>query len=272
MNDLSHAGVLCGTVATITEFKFSKDAPEGTFEGYGAVYGNMDRGGDIIEHGACAKFLNEIAVKGWGLPPMYYNHDRTKGTYGVWESMSEDSQGLNVKGRLIALDTEQGKITRARVESGAMKGMSIGYRIPAGGYKRGSGKGGEPLRWLKQISLSEVSLVDDPMNPSAKFTFMKNAAGMLDDLLKAEDIKSADDLADFIIQNIHHIAPAIATRGWKDAIREFEGTLLRDVGGFSNGMAKSIAVAGFKSGSDSRDENEALVAVLDRISNFKFSR
>ena len=255
MSDLSHSGATLGTVASISEFKSLDSQGAGYFEGYGAIYGNIDRGGDVIEPGAFAKSLHEIKSGGLGAPPMYYNHSRPGGTIGVWDHVSEDSRGLEVKGRVIALDTEQGRLMHARIKEGAMKGLSIGFRIPAGGYKRGSGRNGEPMRYLKQISLREISLVDDPMNTAAKFTFIKQNSAPDEAGLKAEDVKSVDDLVTLIIQNAHIIAPAIATKGWKDAIRDFEGLLLRDEAGFSNAVAKAIATSGFKATSEPRDED-----------------
>ncbi|MBP7339101.1 HK97 family phage prohead protease [Niveispirillum sp.] len=156
----------------LTELKFSDERPAGYFEGYGAVFGNVDEGGDLIEVGAFGKSLTEWAVKG-GMPSMYYNHDRGGGTIGVWEKMSEDSFGLHVQGRLIGLDTDPGRMMHARLREGAIKGMSIGYRAYPGGAKMGSGRVGEPRRYLKALHLKEVSLVDNPMNELARQNFVK---------------------------------------------------------------------------------------------------
>lgn len=271
MNDLNRSDAPVGACAVVTEFKFSDSKGPGYFEGYGAIYGNIDRGGDLIEPGAFAKSLHEINTKGYGMPPMYYNHDQRGGTIGVWEKASEDSKGLEMAGRIIGLDAEFGKMNYARVREGAVKGMSIGFRIPPGGYKRGTGKGGEPLRYLKQINLAEVSLVDDPMNPLARVSFIKSNSLYLPEDLKAGDIKSPEHLASFLMQNIPAIALAVATKGWKDAIRDYENLLLRDVAGFSREAAKSIAVTGFRDPSDPRDEAEKQVALLvERMKNFQF--
>ena len=39
------------------EIKFAKDGPPGTFSGYGAVFGNVDDGGDVLVKGAFAASL-----------------------------------------------------------------------------------------------------------------------------------------------------------------------------------------------------------------------
>ena len=167
-----------GVASIPLEVKFSPDKPAGSFSGYGAVYGNIDEGGDMITPGAAARSLASWSAKG-GLPSMYYNHDRAKGAVGVWDKMSEDQNGLHVEGRIIGLDTDEGKMTYARLREGAIKGMSIGYRVPAGGSKMGTGRPGEPRRWLKSIDLREVSVVDDPMNPLAKLAYLKSASALI---------------------------------------------------------------------------------------------
>lgn len=163
-----------GQISVPLELKFAGDgAPVGSFEGYGAVFNNVDRGGDLIEPGAFAKGLSQLDMMGLKAP-MYYNHDRGAGAIGVWDHIGEDKNGLAVKGHLIGLDTDQGRMNLARLKEGAVGGLSIGYSIPAGGYRRGTGKGGEPSRYLKQVTLREISVVDDPMNPLAKVNFVKS--------------------------------------------------------------------------------------------------
>lgn len=220
------------------EIKFAADdAPAGSFEGYGAVFGNIDSHGDVIEPGAFAKSLLDRERAGRGLPPMYKMHGAVTGNrtdpVGVWEAMSEDANGLHVKGRLVGLDTEQGKWTYAQMREGALKGLSIGYRVPPSGSRKGSGRPGEPLRYIKSVSLREVSLVDDPSNLLARVYSAKSADEQIDSW--ADQIKT---------------------------IRDFE-EFLREVGDFSHAAAKAIAAGGFKARPEPRDEDgEALAAFI----------
>jgi hypothetical protein len=90
-----------GCIGVPFEAKFLDDAPTpGTFEGYGAVFGNMDYHRDVIEPGAFAKSLLQREREGRKLPPMFSNHGLANGRdpIGVWEKMSEDATGLYVKG------------------------------------------------------------------------------------------------------------------------------------------------------------------------------
>ena len=220
------------------EFKFldaSGGAP-GSFEGYGAVFGNVDSHGDVIEPGAFANSLLSRKQSGRALPPMYKQHGMAgmgRDPIGVWDHMEEDSAGLVVKGRIIGLDTEQGKFNYAQAKEGALRGLSIGYRVMPNGSRKGSGRVGEPSRFLKMLHLSEVSIVDDPSNARARIGAMKAA-------LVAGEASFADEIK---------------------TIRDFE-EFLRDAG-FSNAAARSIATSGFKAKPDPRDE-EGVAAVISK--------
>jgi HK97 family phage prohead protease len=171
-----------GSIGVAWGVKFLADKAPGTFEGYGAVFGNLDAKGDVIEPGAFAASLLERERKGLGLPSMFKLHGAPANAdadpIGVWEHMVEDSSGLSVAGRLVGLDTERGKWNHALLKEGALKGLSIGFRVRPNGAKMGSGKAGEPRRYLKSVTLNEVSLVDDPANHLARVYAMKSAAGL----------------------------------------------------------------------------------------------
>lgn len=228
-----------GAISVPLELKFAVEGgsdPVGSFEGYGAAFNNVDRGGDLIEPGAFAKSLSETEIQGANIS-MYYNHDRSAGAIGKWDKLSEDKNGLYVKGR-IAVDTVKGSDVYKLAKMGAIGGLSIGYSIPPGGYRRGSGKNGEPSRYLKQVSLREISIVDDPMNTAAKVAFLKSA--------------NAEAGVDIEIKTI----------------RDFE-TALRDVFGWSRAKARAVAEHGFKS-ADQEVEAEIKDAVsgLSRLEQF----
>ena len=83
-----------------------------TFDGYGAVFGNVDSYGDVIQPGAFAESLAQSAKSGvW--PAMLLQHggwgmgaeDMTP--IGIWTSLSEDGVGLKVSGKLA--DTARGR-------------------------------------------------------------------------------------------------------------------------------------------------------------------
>jgi len=206
------------------------DSKTGVFSGYGAVFGNTDSYGDVIEKGAFRDTLREWEQRG-KLPPMLLQHGG--GMFGgaaddmlpigKWLSMEENSKGLKVEGQLFAMATERGQYIYEGLKSGVLDGLSIGFRVKK--YTRGT-KPSEPARRLEAIDLMEVSVVTFPANGKARVSGVK----------ASERIKTIRDFEDF----------------------------LRDAGGFSNAAARAIASGGFKA-ADPRDEDGAdLMAALRR--------
>lgn len=165
------------------EFKFvsGSDAAVGTFEGYGATFGNVDSYGDTIARGAFKATLKAWrALKKW--PPMLLQHAggwfgqaQDLVPIGVWDEMAEDDSGLAVKGHLLALDTDRGKGVYAAMREGALDGLSIGY--VATDVKYGT-KPEEPARTLKGVELVEVSIVTFPANTEARVEAVKAGTSM----------------------------------------------------------------------------------------------
>lgn len=206
----------------------SVDEKTGEFAGYGAVFGNIDSYGDVIEKGAFSDTLKTWEGAG-KLPPMLLQHGggflggaSDMLPVGQWMRMEETSRGLKVDGRLFALGTERGQYIYEGLKSGVLDGLSIGYKAKK--FTMGT-KPGEPSRRLQSIDLIEVSIVTFPANGKALVTA----------------VKAADDIR---------------------TIREFED-FLRDAGGFSRAAAKRIAAGGFK-GSEPRDEDGTDVVALLR--------
>ena len=70
---------------------------DGTFSGYAATFGNIDKGDDIIVKGAFAEYLASI---GTNYPSVCWQHE-TDEPIGVTTLMREDEIGLYVEGKLI---------------------------------------------------------------------------------------------------------------------------------------------------------------------------
>lgn len=169
-----------------TEFKFAQNSSAGSFSGYGAVFGNVDDGGDLILPGAFASALANAKAQGRNFP-MYMQHGAKLGAdprpVGTWTSIVEDDRGLKVDGQIVGLNTETGKYNYALVKEGAMNGLSIGYRVKSASY---GSKAGEPRRTIKEMHLGEVSIVDQPMNALAKISSVKSIEEIIS-LREAED-------------------------------------------------------------------------------------
>ncbi len=122
---------------------------KGQIEGYASKFGLVDQGGDVVMKGAFAKSIASRQVK------MLRGHVPDN-VIGVWTEVKEDDTGLYVRGQ-INMDTQIGRETHSLVRSGAMDGMSIGYR------SRKAVKNANGHRELSELDLWEVSIVTFPM-------------------------------------------------------------------------------------------------------------
>lgn len=223
-DDLIHAEI------GLHEIKFANSADEAmTFSGYGAAFNNVDSYGDVIAPGAFKKSLSEAKKSGmW--PAMLMQHGGWGASVddltpiGIWLEMSEDANGLLVKGKLA--ETQRGTEAYGLLKMEprpALNGLSIGYR--ARKFTQGT-KPGEPRRLLTEVELLEVSIVTFPANPKARISTVKSGG----------DIRT---------------------------IREFEN-FLRDAGGFSHHAAKAIAAGGFKAADPRDEDEAELAATIRR--------
>jgi HK97 family phage prohead protease len=210
---------------SIIEFKFAEtEAGTMSFEGYGAVFGNVDSYGDVIAPGAFTDTLAQFKEAGT-LPSMLAQHggmgmgadDLTP--IGKWLEMSEDDTGLMVKGQLA--DTERGRDMHTLMKMKAIDGLSIGYRVKESSP---SSKAGTHKRTLTKLDLLEISPVTFPANGEARI----------------HAVKSIDEIT---------------------TVGEVE-EVLRDAG-FSRKNAKNL-IAKVKDNLRDADESESLVSILKR--------
>ena len=180
----------------LSEFKFAEKGDAMTLAGYGAVFGNVDAHGDVIEPGAFAKSLAQHKTEN-SMPQMLLEHGFSSSPLpvGKWTSMSEDGHGLKVEGEI--LPTTEGKDTYIALKAGAISGLSIGYR-PVEFEMRA--KPDDPRRRLKSVDLVEVSIVGRPANGKARVGQVKSAEEIitireLEDALRDAGYSKSDALA-----------------------------------------------------------------------------
>jgi len=146
----------------------TKTSPDGTFEGYGSVFGIVDSYSDIIERGAFLASLASWRVKG-RMPAMLWQHKGDE-PIGVWLDMREDERGLRVRGKLLKDDVQRAREAYALMKAGALDGLSIGYRVPPGGSTSAGG-----IRTLRKLDLMEVSPVALPACDDARIDAVRSA-------------------------------------------------------------------------------------------------
>jgi len=132
-----------------------------TISGYASRFNECDLGRDTVKAGAfSASLLARPAPR-----PMLYGH-QTDTPIGVWDRLVEDATGLFVEGRIQAGSPLADRVIDL-VASGAVTGLSIGYRLVRA---RGDTSTGAEGRQLYELDLWEVSVVAFPMLPTARIT------------------------------------------------------------------------------------------------------
>lgn len=192
---------------------------EGTFEGYGSIFGNVDSYGDKVLPGAFAASLAKHRREGRRIK-MLWQHDTTQ-PIGVWEDVAEDGKGLWGKGRLT-LAVQRAKEAHALLKEGALDGLSIGYVAtetePSGN-----------VRLLKQVELYEISPVTFGANSRARVERVKSDAP---DRLQefARRLRDGEPMPIKEFEDIlreagvpKSMAVTIASRGYAHAIRSESG-------------------------------------------------
>ncbi|WCL55084.1 HK97 family phage prohead protease [Gimibacter soli] len=135
--------------------------PAGTFEGYGAVFGNVDRDGDRLAKGA---FAESLKVR---MPALLWQHN-AKEPIGCFDHVAEDARGLHVKGRLSM--EGRGKEAYDLLKMGALDGLSIGFVTREASRDVAAG-----VRTILKADLMEISLVTFPANELARVAAVKSA-------------------------------------------------------------------------------------------------
>jgi HK97 family phage prohead protease len=138
---------------------------EGLFEGYASVFERVDLGNDAIAPGA---FRDSLAKRGAGGVRMLYQHDASQ-PIGAWTSLEEDARGLFASGRL-ELDVARAREVLALMRSGALDGLSIGFRALRARRDPRTG-----IRRIEAADLWEISVVTFPMQPEARVRAVKHA-------------------------------------------------------------------------------------------------
>jgi HK97 family phage prohead protease len=145
---------------------------EFVFEGYGAVFGQEDRQGDVIEPGAFQKTLEASG----GQFPLITDHELgdLRKRLGVAYAEADD-EGVRVEGH-INTETTVGADVASTIEfsekHGLPIGLSFGYEVERKGYDADIGG-----RRLKELTVYEWSLTQMQSQPGATVTDTKKCRG-----------------------------------------------------------------------------------------------
>lgn len=173
-----------GSLVGFEEKALAEDGDVWTVSGYGSVFNNTDLGNDVVVPGAFAKSLREH-----GLPLLLFNHKMEDAPIGTIIDAKEDKRGLWFKAELPKDDSFVAGRIVPQLKRRGLKGCSIGYRATKSERRKE-----DNVRLLKECRLWEISIVNNPMNPSANVETIK---GMVDfaDLQIDRDAKLWDAAA-----------------------------------------------------------------------------
>jgi HK97 family phage prohead protease len=138
---------------------------DGIIEGYASLFGEIDQARDMMMPGA---FTQTLRQRGLRKIPMLFQHDPSE-PVGIWLELREDFRGLWARGKLIP-DVARGRELLALLRSGAIDGLSIGYRTVRGRIDPKT-----RIRKLYQVDLWEISIVTFPLLVGARVDAVKAA-------------------------------------------------------------------------------------------------
>ncbi|RKF23369.1 HK97 family phage prohead protease [Altericroceibacterium spongiae] len=156
---------------------------DGSFSGYGSVFGVEDSYGEVVAPGAFKDSLAELAAKGRKVPILWQH--RTAEPIGIYDLLEEDDVGLKVDGTLAVDFDNLAKRAHGHMKMGSVTGLSIGYWVRESSFDEKTG-----IRTLRKLDLVEVSLVTFPANDEARVEAVKFklAHGQLPNLPEFERI------------------------------------------------------------------------------------
>ncbi|WP_406871614.1 HK97 family phage prohead protease [Aminobacter sp. P9b] len=210
-----------------------KDLSEdGTFEGYGSIFGNVDSYGEKVMPGAFVESLAKHKREGSSVLMLWQHNPHEP--IGVWEDLAEDGKGLWGKGRLI-LEVQKAREVHALMKNKAIGGLSIGYR------EIDTDQDGI-VRLLVKLDLREISPVTFPANRRARIESVKSER--MDEF--ARRLRDGDPMPIKEFEDIlrdagvpKSMATAIASHGYAKAIRsESEGSKANEPAAFLQALLR----------------------------------
>lgn len=171
----------CETPLASCNLKFNEvggldSVSNGLFEGYAATFGNIDAFGDTVMKGAFTETITDRKF-----PVLMLAGHSSRAAVGKWLEMAEDDTGLYVYGEFTPGNSVASD-TYASMRHGAITGLSIGFRIPAGGAEEIEGGG----RRISKVQLEEISVVGFPADAEARVSVVKSEIESIESIRDCE--------------------------------------------------------------------------------------
>ncbi len=173
---------------------------------YWSSFGNIDKGGDMIDSTAFNKTIKERGVGGTNEIKFLYEHDKSI-PLGAVKALEVDSFGLLATCEFL----EKGFAPQAieMVEKGVLNQSSIGYDVMD--YAFQDTPEGKRYTLLKQIKLYEGSLVLWGMNPLTPIVDLKSEQDAIFALSQAQKLLTIGSLSDDLLSKAETIVNKITS-------------------------------------------------------------
>ncbi len=148
-------------------FKADQVNEDGTFAGYGSIFGNVDSYRDVVAPGAFANSIAAIKASGDPLPALWQHHSSEP--IGGYSALAEDSRGLKIEGFLLKDEVQKAAEAYALMKRRVVRGLSIGYYVLADSWNEK-----DRIRTLEELELVEISIVTFPANDEALIEDVKS--------------------------------------------------------------------------------------------------
>lgn len=138
----------------------------GAFAGYASVFHVVDGQRDVVMPGAFRKSLAARAKREHAVKLLWQHAPQEP--VGVFTELREDEVGLYAEGRLL-LDVQRAREAYSLLKSGALDGLSIGFKVQESEVDPHTG-----VRRILEAELLEISLVTFPANREARVISVKS--------------------------------------------------------------------------------------------------
>lgn len=218
---------------------------QGNFSGYAAVFGNVDKGNDLIEPGAVTKTVQENPEV-----PIFWAHNYGTVPIGTG-TLSRDAKGVKIDGQLFIDTSDTAREVFGAMKAGAVKGLSIGYNTLKRTFQSG-------IRHLQEIAIGEVSLAPSgfQMNDFALVESVKSQKW----LGQYGTTESVDCLLSAIGTLTDYLASEVAEGDTEDAtaVSDVISTLVELLNGEVEEVAEGTASNPLADGSDFTDASDVV--------------
>ncbi len=143
------------------ELKGNNNGKLGRIFGYASVFNVRDEQGDVIMPHAF-----QTSVKDPKDVKMLLHH-KNDAVIGHWTRLTEDANGLYVEGE-INLESDIGLEAFIMVEQGLCKSLSVGFQVLESSINLDT-------RYIKDVDLREISIVNFPANPMTMLDSIKES-------------------------------------------------------------------------------------------------